>query len=561
VEKSRATNDLPDLWADPGTAGLPAALVLAHADGDWNAVRDQILSGVAPRALFGRQAMQLRRTIPIGIDPVLDQHRGLAAVAYGEWDVLERVLRSRPVDADELTSHRDALLAPIAVRDEAHGAAHGLVGGREYEYICALNAGRHRRLIRAMLSWRPALAERPDVPAQAFLRFRRLQETALAALAEAVAGTLDAAIALALEAEGLGSEEGLHVLAADVEHLARHARGGVSDEPVAFLDHLRSARGHPPFSAASFLLDVFPLMAARHDADLARATALLENIAQRLSSPRLQFAAHCWRVFAAHLTGERSIAREVPALVAEGRWARPGLAGFAAFIDGLVSGRAERIADAERLARRSGQVWMQVSAVVQLMAARPDERTARRAARLLRISGWRRIAGLTPDTATVAIESMVASGLRGEWLVELAVATARPSTAARIALATATDHAVPDAERVAALIALEGLGVDTLREQLRPLAREGGAVGRAAASYLERPRHPAGLTTRELEVLELAGVGLTNKAIADRLGLSWHTIARHLANARSKLGATNRSAAAVQLEQLRADRPRVVKRD
>lgn len=554
---------VPDLWADPGSADLPEPLVRAYAAADWASVRDQIVAGAAPRTVFGREAMQLRRQLPIGVDPVLDQHRGLAAIAYGEWDVLDRVLRAHPVDRDELTSQREALLAPVAVRDEAHGAEHGIVGGLEWEYICALNAGRHRRQIRAMLSWRPPLEERPDVPAQAFLRFRRLQETSLAALSEAVAGTLDAAIALALEAQRLGTEaQGLHILVSDIEHLARHARGGVSEAPVGFLQHLRSPRGYPPLSAASFLLDLFPLMAARNDADLPSAAALFEKIAIRLSSPRLQFAAHCWRIFAEHIAGDsRSAARDAPALVAEGRWARPGLAGLAMFVDALISGRAERFAAAERLARRSGQVWLQAAALVQLVAVRHDARDARRAERVLRLTGWRRIPGLSADAATVVTEAMAAHGRRGAWLVELAVAAAHPSAAARIALAMATDHAVPDAERVAALGALEDLGTDVLRHELRRMAKEGGVVGRAAATYLERPRHPAGLTTRELEVLELAGVGLTNKAIAERLFLSPHTIARHLANARAKLGVANRSAAAAQLAQLRGERPRPVKRD
>src|SRR5919201_1728202 len=418
---------LPDLWADPGTAGMPEALVRAYADRDWMRVRDEIVGGAAPRGLYGRQAMHIRRQLPIGVDPVLDQHRGLAAVMYGEWDVLERVLHAHPVDADELTSQRDAILAPLAVRDEAHGAPLGLVGGREWEYICALAAGKHRRMIRAMLSWRAPLAERPDVPAQAFLRLRRLQETALAALAESVAGTLDAAIALALEARGLGQGEAVHVIAGDVEHLALLAWGAVSHVPVAFLDHMSSARGQPPLSAASFLLDLFPLLAARRDPDLPRATALLEEIARRVSSPRLQFAAHCWRVFAAHLAGERAAAsRDVHALVAEGRWARPGLAGLAMFIEGVASGRVDHLVAAERLARRSGQVWLHASALVHLMAVRPDTTTARRLQHLLPLSGWRRIVGVSPDTATAATDAMVAHGLRGSWLVELAAASAQP---------------------------------------------------------------------------------------------------------------------------------------
>ena len=58
------------------------------------------------------------------------------------------------------------------------------------------------------------------------------------------------------------------------------------------------------------------------------------------------------------------------------------------------------------------------------------------------------------------------------------------------------------------------------------------------------------MTDREIEVVQLAGRGLTNREIADKLSLSQHTIARHVANARAKLGAANRTEAAVKLEEL-----------
>ena len=45
--------------------------------------------------------------------------------------------------------------------------------------------------------------------------------------------------------------------------------------------------------------------------------------------------------------------------------------------------------------------------------------------------------------------------------------------------------------------------------------------------------------------------GLTNQEIAERLGLSPHTIARHLANARAKLGAANRAEAAAKFEEMK----------
>lgn len=52
-----------------------------------------------------------------------------------------------------------------------------------------------------------------------------------------------------------------------------------------------------------------------------------------------------------------------------------------------------------------------------------------------------------------------------------------------------------------------------------------------------------GLTTRELEVLRLLATGMTNRAIADQLGLSGKTVARHLSNIFLKLGLRTRSAA------------------
>lgn len=60
---------------------------------------------------------------------------------------------------------------------------------------------------------------------------------------------------------------------------------------------------------------------------------------------------------------------------------------------------------------------------------------------------------------------------------------------------------------------------------------------------------PAGresLSTREIQVLRLVGSGLTNKGIAIRLGITAHTVSRHMSNILRKLGAQNR-AEAVQL--------------
>ncbi len=51
------------------------------------------------------------------------------------------------------------------------------------------------------------------------------------------------------------------------------------------------------------------------------------------------------------------------------------------------------------------------------------------------------------------------------------------------------------------------------------------------------------MTYREAEVLALAADGLTNRAIAERLFLSAHTVKTHLGNVYGKLGARNRAEA------------------
>ena len=52
-------------------------------------------------------------------------------------------------------------------------------------------------------------------------------------------------------------------------------------------------------------------------------------------------------------------------------------------------------------------------------------------------------------------------------------------------------------------------------------------------------------------MVRFASEGLTNQQIAERLSLSPHTIARHVANARAKLGAANRAEAAAKFEEMK----------
>ena len=93
--------------------------------------------------------------------------------------------------------------------------------------------------------------------------------------------------------------------------------------------------------------------------------------------------------------------------------------------------------------------------------------------------------------------------------------------------------------------ALRGLGAASARlTQRGAAARETLALLGARA---ERPQSPAeDLSTRELDVLRLVAAGLSDARIAERLFLSPHTVHRHVANIRTKLGVASRAAAVAE---------------
>jgi DNA-binding CsgD family transcriptional regulator len=60
-------------------------------------------------------------------------------------------------------------------------------------------------------------------------------------------------------------------------------------------------------------------------------------------------------------------------------------------------------------------------------------------------------------------------------------------------------------------------------------------------------------SAREREVVRLAGAGLSDRAIAERLGVSQRTVESQVVAARRKLGADNRRHAAALLAAYEAD--------
>lgn len=97
------------------------------------------------------------------------------------------------------------------------------------------------------------------------------------------------------------------------------------------------------------------------------------------------------------------------------------------------------------------------------------------------------------------------------------------------------------------------LGVEEATRALRGEARAGrldstvvDAVLTAAGQRVGRRREgPAGLTAREVEVLQCLARGMSNKEIAKRLVISPKTVGNHVEHVYTKIGATNRAAASL----------------
>jgi len=85
-----------------------------------------------------------------------------------------------------------------------------------------------------------------------------------------------------------------------------------------------------------------------------------------------------------------------------------------------------------------------------------------------------------------------------------------------------------------------------LLEMVRPHLARIHDMTRLRCATAGEPDDLERLTTREREVLELVGAGLTNAAIAARLWISPGTVKKHLDNIYAKLGVANRTQAAAR---------------
>ena len=421
-----------------------------------------------------------------------------------------------------------------------------------YEYQLSQMAGQFRRWARSMLSFQTTdiVWSRPDVPQGRHFRHRRLQDEMFLAFAEVHAGRLPTAIALSLEAKHLGDEaEPLRLYAPDLEELAALAMGDEREPMLRVLSDLPKPTGLSPLGAWQVLNQLMPLISLVSAEVFLTSARLAERIAARLGSPRAQLASQAWRAAAEYVQRPGSPHPELPGLRAQAERAGIGLQVLPQLFSAVVSRRPGDFASSERTARRVGNTWAQISALTWMAALNPNPRVARWLAVLLEATGWRRPVLVPPEIAADAALGIASLGMRGEAIVELASAAGRPNVLLDVSLWHVDDTAAPLGSRLAAVEALGTLGTSRAHDTLVRLARRNDELGRRARVVSERRRR-TGLTDREVEVLQFAAHGLTNREIAERLTLSQHTIARHLANARVKLGAANRTEAALKLEQL-----------
>jgi DNA-binding CsgD family transcriptional regulator len=196
-----------------------------------------------------------------------------------------------------------------------------------------------------------------------------------------------------------------------------------------------------------------------------------------------------------------------------------------------------------------------LGAAVEIMLAAGDVAAARQAADEL---------GMLAQTLNTPFLRARAAGSEGAVLLAEGNAPAA-LTASRTAWGLWRELEVPyEAARARVLIAqaCRALGdkdsadleLEAARQTFDHLEARPDAARLAEIAASERPA--AGLTDRELQVLRLVATGRTNRAIADDLGLSEKTVARHVSNIFNKLNVSSRAAAtAYAFEHHLTERP------
>jgi ATP/maltotriose-dependent transcriptional regulator MalT len=381
-----------------------------------------------------------------------------------------------------------------------------------------------------------------------------------------------AELAMALTAEAVEVTEKLG--RTDLRSLALNYRatsqcaGGGTPDPEDFREAIRLALegGHLEIAARAYTNLSFEQMLAREPND--RALAVLDEALAFMEDH--DFASHAFDIRA----------RQAAIKVALGRWddAETELRALRqttdqhGVIDLIALESLARIAlrrgdpDAEHLvqsswmlAKRSDatpyigllgvirieQAWLEGTGdAAARLAELPLERLRPRLrAEVLR---YAQLAGARLE-APLDLAEPWASAIRGDWAAAAAQwrAEQRPYELAVELYASGAVEPALEALRI-----FDRLGADPAARLTRQRLRELGVRNVPRGPQAATREHPAGLTERQAEVLELLVLGMTNPEIADRLVLSVRTVDHHVAAVLQKLGVGSRQEAATRAAAL-----------
>ncbi len=167
-----------------------------------------------------------------------------------------------------------------------------------------------------------------------------------------------------------------------------------------------------------------------------------------------------------------------------------------------------------------------------------------------------RIAGtLRPDVLLMDI-SMPGGGLHA---IPAVLGVAPSQKIVMLTVSESSEDVTTALARGAVGYVLKGVGARTLADAIRTVAAGEGYVAptlsaRLISARTEMPSKSAliaSLTPREMEVLELVAVGMSNKHVAIELDLQEKTVKHHMTQILAKLGVTNRTEAAMALRNAR----------